>query len=465
MNRAEFLGKVHSFLSVQRLNPEAGMIVAYSGGADSGSLLKALSELGVKKLRAVHVMHNLRPADEGLKELDLVRTLCRSLGVPLTVARIRPHAIEKFAVREKTGIEAAARAYRYHILEKCAIRFKCPLVATGHTMDDQLETLLARMFSSAGPEGLAGIPAVRRLKSGIEICRPLLFASRNDVEEYARCGSLPWVSDSSNRDDRFRRNRIRNRLVPLLDSEFPGWRTGLFGTSRKMTEAGRALGSIVSKVLEKASFKAAARTLNLPLTAFSALEWPLRQRILIHAINLVSPRSRLSGRAVENALSALEAGALTLDVLSAHVSVEGEFIRISPLLDFRAERGYFFMIPSEAVRKAGDIELSADWIASPGNRMNFLLEGAFSFPLVVRSRRPGDCIVISGKSVRIDDLIKAWRLDGNSGRMLPVLEDERGIVAVLPDALEGMQGLGKARFRDYEGQRDGRILRINIKGA
>lgn len=465
MKTADFLDKVALYFSHNRLDPESGIIVAYSGGADSGSLLKALSELGIKKIRAVHITHNLRSGYEGQKECELVKAVCCSQKVPLTIATIRQGAIERYAKNKKLGIEAAARAYRYHILQVCAKRGGYSIIATAHTKDDQLETVLARLLYSTGPEGLQGIPAIRQLKSGVTLCRPLLFAFRSDVEEYALAGALPWVSDPSNRDNSFQRNRIRNLLVPLLDREFSGWRTGLAGTSRKMTETGAAVSAVVLRVLKTSGFEPSTRTYTFSRSAFENLETPFKQRILLHAIYRVTGRLRLSGKAITDAIIALNKGVRALQVLHTSLVVGQELITISPLLDFQAERGYFFMIASEMFQKVGEMEIVVDWDASDGKRMNLLLEGAFTFPFVVRSRKPGDSIVISGKSVRIDDLIKAWRLGDKARRLVPVLEDAKGIVAVMPDALEGIPCLGKARFRDYEGQRNGRMMRINIKGA
>lgn len=465
MNAPDFLAAISSFLAEHDLDENAGVIVAYSGGADSGALLAALSGLGMKKLRAVHVTHNIRPEEEGRAESTLVAETCRSLGVPLTIARVRAGAIKNLAKRKKTGVEAAARAFRYRALVKCALRFGYPVIATAHTLDDQLETLLSRLLYSSGPEGLSGIPASRKLQDGLRIVRPLLFASRKDVEEYARFRGLPWVTDSSNADNHYLRNRLRNLLVPRLDAEFPGWRKGLLGTSGKIAEDAAAIAARLDSALGFCRFDPVEKTFAIPAETFSGLEKPLRKRLLRHALGLVASGSRLSSRALEDSVSALEKGAQALRVLGADIARGPELITVSPLLDFRAERGYFFMISSEGVSKAGNVEISALWDSSGGNRMNYLLEGAFAFPIIVRSRRPGDSIVISGKSVRIDDLIKSWPLDAVTKRVLPVLEDPEGIVAVMPDVLQEGISLGKARFRDYEGRKDGRRLSINIKGA
>ena len=465
MNASDFLTEISSFLSSNRIDHNSGIIVAYSGGADSGALLSALSELGLKKLRAVHLTHNLRPEEEGAAESALVKDVCHSLGVSLTIARIRAGVVNSLAKRNKIGTEAAARAIRYHALTKCALRFGYAYIVTAHTLDDQLETVLARMLYSSGLEGLSGIPACRALQTGVNIVRPLLFASRKDIEEYVLSRNLRWVTDSSNANNQFLRNKLRNLLIPRLDADFQGWRAGLLGTSRKIAEDSAVIAAIIEKALGTCHFDAETKVFRIPSNVFSDLERPLRKRLIRHAIGTVTNRLRLSSRAIQDSVTALEKGAPRLEVLGAIIIYGPEVISVSPLLDFHAERGYFFMIASEGVQKAGSLQISAEWDASAGNRMNYLLEGAFAFPIVVRSRRPGDSIVISGKSVKIDDLIKSWRLGAVTKQVLPVLEDPNGIVAVMPDILQERDCLRYARFRDYGGRKDGRRLSINIKGA
>ena len=184
--------------------------VACSGGPDSMALLHALAKLAPSRdwrLTVLHVNHGLRAESD--REQALVAETCRNLQLPLRVQRLRPR-------ERRTGIEVWARNERYAFFARC--RQGCPLdfVATAHTRDDQAETVLFHMLRGSARRGLAGIPP----KRGGWLIRPMLGCSRQEVEAYLRERRLPYAVDPSNADVRFARNRIRHRLLPLLESEY-----------------------------------------------------------------------------------------------------------------------------------------------------------------------------------------------------------------------------------------------------
>jgi tRNA(Ile)-lysidine synthase len=129
-------------------------------------------------------------------------------------------------------MEAAARHFRYRALIKEALRQGAGAIVTAHTADDNLELCLMRILRGSGPEGLGRMPLSRSITVGknggsLFILRPLLGLYRKDVEFYLKALGFSWRSDATNSDERFLRNRVRAKLVPLLDKEFSGWRRGL----------------------------------------------------------------------------------------------------------------------------------------------------------------------------------------------------------------------------------------------
>jgi len=183
------------------------VLVAVSGGPDSVALLDVLhalrESLGLT-LTAVHVHHGLRP--EADAEADGVRRLGEHLGVPCHVERV--------TVRREPpwdGLEAESRRARHAVLERVARVVGAARIATGHTADDQAETVLMRLLQGAGPRGLGGIAPARGL-----LIRPLIETRRGAIEEYLRERGLAWAEDPSNRDPRFLRNRIRHDLLPFM---------------------------------------------------------------------------------------------------------------------------------------------------------------------------------------------------------------------------------------------------------
>lgn len=185
------------------LRSDEPVLVALSGGADSVALLHALQVLGYP-VRAFHLNHCLRGAESERDEV-FCRTLCARMGVELTVERVDVAA----AAREQgTGVEETARRIRYARLQDAAQGGK---IATAHTADDNLETVLFHLVRGTGPKGLAGIPPVRG-----QIIRPLLRVERTQVEQYLTSLGQDYVTDSTNADDAYTRNRIRHTVIPVL---------------------------------------------------------------------------------------------------------------------------------------------------------------------------------------------------------------------------------------------------------
>ncbi len=191
------------------------VLVAVSGGPDSLALLSVLVALrGELKLtlRAGYVDHGLRPA-AAKKEAALVKRLGLEWGVPVTVLR---RAVRK---GKKDSLEPSARAARYEALAGLASKLRAQVIATGHTADDQAETVLMRVLRGAGMTGLAGIPPVRAMGK-LRIIRPLIHCTREQVMEHLRARGLHPKLDRSNLSPRFVRNRIRNDLLIRLEKEF-----------------------------------------------------------------------------------------------------------------------------------------------------------------------------------------------------------------------------------------------------
>ncbi len=202
------------------------VLVAVSGGADSVALMRVLlqlrPELGTT-LAVAHFNHGLR-GEESAADEAFVASLAKQYGLEFFVERsdVREHALAA-----KLCIEAAGREFRYRWFRQLAEQQRFGCVATAHTLDDQAETVLLKFLRGAGTRGLAGIyPIVRHEK--VRIIRPLLCATRAEVEAYLASHSQTWRDDESNLDRKFLRNRVRHELLPLLEGEYnPSLRSSL----------------------------------------------------------------------------------------------------------------------------------------------------------------------------------------------------------------------------------------------
>jgi tRNA(Ile)-lysidine synthase len=193
--------------------------VAVSGGADSVALLLLLvelrPELGIV-LSVAHVNHKLRGAESDADE-QFVAELARRHGLEFVAATLPVDGAS-------SGIEAAARKSRYEFLRGLARANRMGKIATGHTLDDQAETVLLRVFRGTGIRGLAGILPRFTLEHEGQVCgevvRPLLGVRRAEVREFLRERGQEWREDSSNQDLNFLRNRVRMRVLPALLESF-----------------------------------------------------------------------------------------------------------------------------------------------------------------------------------------------------------------------------------------------------
>lgn len=197
------------------LRAEDAVVAAVSGGPDSMALLDCLlaaRRRGGPAVHVAHLNHGLRPDAETVA--DAVGHYARDAGLPVTVG-----APTEYPVAGSAGeaSEDAARRARWTFLRDVARRAGAARIATGHTRNDQAETVVMNLARGAGPRGLSGM----RADDG-EILRPLLTVSRDDIAAYVKALQLPVDSDPLNATPRFRRNRIRREALPLLDDIYPG---------------------------------------------------------------------------------------------------------------------------------------------------------------------------------------------------------------------------------------------------
>lgn len=210
---SQFLAKIKQTIERHRLLREQGkVIVTVSGGADSVALLAGLLELGYDCV-AAHCNFHLR-GEESMRDMRHVEQLTDRLGVDLYVKDF-----DVAARRRLTGesLEMACRELRYQWFFELLDRDCAQAIAVGHHREDQVETFFLNLMRGSGLAGLAGM----RYRNE-HIVRPLLDTSRAEIEQYLVEKGLDWIVDSSNASDDFARNRLRNRLLPLMDELFPG---------------------------------------------------------------------------------------------------------------------------------------------------------------------------------------------------------------------------------------------------
>jgi len=191
------------------------IVVGVSGGPDSVVLLLLLNSFKKElklNLHIAHLDHMLRAGS--VKDSEFVEVLAKKLNLPVTVARVNVKALSK-----KGSTEEIARNVRLGFLFRVAKEFKAKKIALAHNLDDQAETVLMRILRGTGLYGLAGILPKRKI-AGFQIIRPLIEVKRKEIEGFLRKKKIKPCRDPSNFKDIYFRNKIRNRLLPLLEKEY-----------------------------------------------------------------------------------------------------------------------------------------------------------------------------------------------------------------------------------------------------
>lgn len=234
--------KVKEFIEKEDLfSKQDKILVALSGGADSVALTRILITLGYH-CEAAHCNFALR-GEESDRDEDFVRNFCRSLN-------IKCHSIHfetrRYAAQQSISIEMAARELRYNWFTKICEESDCQVVAVAHHKDDSVETMLLNLIRGTGINGLLGI----RPKNG-NVVRPLLCASRQEVVEYLHRMNQTYVTDSTNLEDEYTRNKIRLNLLPLMEEINPSVKDGLVKTASYLNDISKVYQQAIKESIDR----------------------------------------------------------------------------------------------------------------------------------------------------------------------------------------------------------------------
>lgn len=297
----------------------AGLGVAFSGGADSTSLLLAAAARWPGRVHALHVHHGLQAAADAF-EAHAAATAAR-WGAAFAALRVdaRPAPGD--------SPEDAARRARYRALADAARARGLAAVLLGHHAQDQAETLLLALTRGAGLPGLAGMPERRRIH-GVWFGRPLLALDGDALRRWLDGQGIAWVSDPTNADPAYTRNRIRLQVIPALAQAFPAYAATLARSARHAASAQRLLDELAAEDLARLGDPPALAGLRAlsPERAINALRHWLRQR---HGTSGTEAQWQEVARQI--AAARTRGHAIQLRVGAGHL------LRTGPVLDYRAD--------------------------------------------------------------------------------------------------------------------------------
>lgn len=412
----EFCEKYHMF-------PHDGLVLcAVSGGKDSMYLLENLRALAPERgfsVACAHFDHRLRGAESD-RDRQFVEDWCHGHGVPVYVGTgdVRAYAGEK-----KLGIEEAARELRYAFLEETADKIGAACIATAHTADDNVETLLLNLTRGAGLKGLCGIPPVRG-----RFIRPMLTVTAAEVLDWLDKNDVPHVEDSTNVEDDCARNLVRHRVIPVLRELNRGFDANAARCIENLRGDEEYLDALSEKFLKEQQNEN-----EISASALAALPAPVSARVL----QKLTPKG----------LSAAQMRAIRK--LAAGENVHGD--ADVPGLRVKRDRDRLLFGAAEsacipprvlcagetvAVPEAG-ISVSCEFIENCTEIHNSFNNFRFKSDSIcgtmfIRSRLEGDKIRLNGRKCTktLKKLFSEAKLNGTARNAVPVLCDRKGPVAV-----------------------------------
>lgn len=400
------------------LKPGQNVTVALSGGADSVALLHLLYSLCGEyeiKLSAAHLNHGIRGA-EAERDAEFCRTLCRERNIPFISETVN---VPEISAQTGESEELCARRLRYEFLERVSVG----TVATAHTASDVAETLLFNLARGTGIKGMSGIPPVRD-----NIIRPLILATRQEVEEYCRENGLNYVTDSTNLTDEYTRNFIRHAVVPQMEKVNSGFADNAANTAALLRDD--------SCFLEQEAQKAySAYVVDGKLSLKSA---ELHMAIL----------SRVAARFIEEATGVSHESVHIRKVCRLIKSGSG-LLPLKNGMEAEAVRGHLRVFSRESTKpfcvdaKLGVTELNGYKIEisecdiSKRKINKMLLNGCIDCDkmvgkLVIRSRQEGDALKPVGRGVTksLKNVFSELDIPFEKRGLVPILADEEGVLWV-----------------------------------
>lgn len=421
------------------LSARETVLVAVSGGADSLCLLLVLRELGFP-LCAAHFDHGLRPESAG--DSETVRHMAEQLGVSFHTGR---GDVRREAVNRRATLEEAARELRYDFLARTAAACKATTVATGHTADDQAETVLMHLLRGSGLDGLRGIRPDSQFH-GVRIVRPLLGLTHAQTVAFCRDAGFQPLEDPSNRDPSFARNRIRNELIPRLQ-EYNPQIVSVLGRLSDLAEAQTdLLRRAADDLWNRVRLPSQPGVVRIAREAFNQSPLAVRQAVVRRAVMEISGSLHdLAFRHVRAAVDFSLAPTSTRRsdlALGIELSIESQtlvFRRRESLPGSVAWEQATLSIPGETEIRQPDWKFSisqkgapASPDANPNNDpwMVQLDAEKIQSPLFLRSRASGDRFFPAGMHgpVKLNDFLAAQHLPFAERDRWPLVCDGGGIL-------------------------------------
>ena len=392
------------------LKPKDSVVIGVSGGPDSVALLHVLFLIAPRfslKLGVAHLNHCLRKNDSD-KDAQFVEFLAKKYDLP---CHTHKKDVLTYQIENKLSLEEAARCVRYTFLNNVANTMQYNKIAVGHHSDDNAELILMNLFRGSGTQGLSGIPPVRDHK----IIRPLIKLNRSELIDFLSQNKLEYVSDASNTDTKYLRNRVRHDLIPLIKAAYnPKISETLNRLSSIIRSEEEWIGDVVHPFYEKTVLDVQENCIILSVSMLNRYHLALQRRIIrttiekikgdlrrIRFVNINSVIGLIDKRSAYGKVDLPDRIRIQRDRDALHVFKERRMscggsekeshsdtftfeYQIEKLESvFIREIGATIKFTEMRLKKVFDYRYA-------GQHTSFFDKNSLSFPIVIRNFRPGD---------------------------------------------------------------------------
>ena len=467
MNDEQFVKKIDCRIKKDLLETgfsfDDALCIGVSGGADSICLLTSVISFfkesrnrTLKELYVVSVNHRIRPESESLGDCLYVEEYCKSFSIPdvkinFTILSLEEGEVFALAEKRRRGTEEAARYLRYKAFENYCVQLassfeqkseqnknKKIFFALAHNRNDQLETLIMRFLQGAGSSARTGISEKRTVSlHGISInyVRPLMNVERFEIERYLKIKNVPWRTDSTNNENNYLRNKIRNEIIPVFDRTYPGWKTALLSGREKAVFEN----NFIEKTVAGYKWNKTDDGVFIEKDVFYSADDVIKERLVYKALELMKVERRIPFSFIKQVMfcdrkirqNGIEVFAdeknLFIKKIKNEATISGFFAIIEKECCLEFDFGTLFARHSE--KDVGFMEIQ---FVTNDEQIHYLSK--IQFPFCFRSRQMDDYVLTKNKGKKsLSDVLSDFKVEEKRKNLIPViqsLDNDRKILVV-----------------------------------
>ncbi len=403
------------------------ILVGLSGGADSCALLHVLCKLSTTlgfTLVAAHLNHGIR-GDEALRDQNHSKAFSEKLGIPFVTEQV---SVPQYAEQNKMSEEMAARKLRYDFFKEVCDKHSCNKIAVAHNQNDSVETILLNLIRGSGSKAMDGIKPING-----NVIRPLIETTREEIEQYLKKCKIDFVVDSTNLEDNYARNIVRNQIIPRMKSINEGVLNNIIRTSSIVRAESEYLENEIKNLdiinLQKDCVTIKKRT-------FSQLHIALARRAFLQAITMLCGNTfNVSSKQIDPVISSLKTGNVFTLGNGIKICITSDEIRLTYSLDSVSEYEYELSLPGSLTIKETGASYKFDFVDTYEKKNGVLYINAEGIDKIkIRTRKNGD--VFTPYGMKGNKKIKSFYIDNkipsSERNHYPLLIANDKVAAVLP---------------------------------